>query len=79
MYSNEGSLSCTGSTCQTNTVKVKVKVPLPKAVPRATKPHTGEAFAGSRPYELAILGLAAALLALGESARRKFRRAAHRE
>ncbi|MGA8295892.1 MAG: hypothetical protein WB770_02495, partial [Acidimicrobiales bacterium] len=78
LFSNKGTPSCSGSTCNTNTVKVKVTVPLPKAVPKATKPHTGEPWAGSRPYEIAILVLGAGLLALGERARRRMRRAARR-
>ncbi len=82
LFSNKGTPSCSATTCNTNTVKVNVKlkvmVALPKAVPEATKPHTGEPFAGSRPYEIAVLVLGAGLLGFGERSRRRLRRATRR-
>ena len=82
VFSNKGTPSCSATTCETNAVQAKVsfkaKVLLPKAVPQATKPHTGEPFAGSRSYEIAIFVFGAGLLALGGCSRRRARRAARR-
>jgi len=76
LFSNEGTPGCSGTTCNTNTVNVKVSVPLPPAVPVATKPHTGEPWAGSRPYEIALFSFGLGLVGLGEWIRRKSRRPA---
>ena len=78
LYSSTGASTCgTSAPCRTNTVTVKV-VGLPKAVPMATAPHTGEPWAGSRPYEIAILAVGAGLIAIGERARHRMRKRTRR-
>jgi uncharacterized repeat protein (TIGR01451 family) len=90
-FTNDGTPSCTGATCTTNTVTLKVVVPVskvvhvpppsppapppapPTKVSKATTPHTGEPWAGSRWLELTVLGAGLGLLAFGESLRRRRR------
>jgi len=64
----------TGGTATTTTTTTTTAPPT-AAVTGATTVHTGESFAGSRPYELAVAGAGAGLLGAGMIERR--RRARH--
>jgi uncharacterized repeat protein (TIGR01451 family) len=87
VFTNEGTPGCTTATCHTNTVTVTVLIrstssatgtttpttTTPVRVTGATTVHTGEPWSGSGPYELLVLGLGAALIAMGEHRRRRQR------
>ena len=80
-FTNDGTPSCTTSTCATNTVTLTVSAkssapshstpPTVSPIPAATTPHTGEPFAGSLPFELAALLAGLGLLGAGEWLRRR--------
>ena len=82
VFTNEGTPNCTNTTCTTNKVTLHVLVKSsapshstpPVPVPKATTPHTGEPWAGSRALELVILFSGLGLLAFGETLRRRRRR-----
>jgi uncharacterized repeat protein (TIGR01451 family) len=85
-FTNDGTPSCTTSTCATNTVTLIVSAkssapshstpPPVSPIPAATTPHTGEPFAGSLPFELAALLAGLGLLGAGEWLRRRSKKAA---
>ena len=75
-FTNDGTPSCTTSTCATNTVTLTVSAkssapshstpPTVSPIPAATTPHTGMPFAGSLPFELAGIVAGLGLLGAGE-------------
>ena len=85
-FTNDGTPSCTTSTCATNTVTLTVSAtssapshstpPTVSPIPAATTPHTGEPFAGSLPFELAALVAGLGLLGAGEWLRRRGKKTA---
>ena len=82
-FTNDGTPSCTTSTCATNTVTLTVSAkssapshstpPTVSPIPAATTPHTGMPFAGSLPFELAGIVAGLGLLGAGEWLRRRRR------
>jgi uncharacterized repeat protein (TIGR01451 family)/fimbrial isopeptide formation D2 family protein len=91
-YTNEGTANCSSATCSTDLVTLTVLVPVVSSatsppvvkaassvpVPGATTVHTGEPWAGSRPYEVAVIVMGAGLMGLGMVLRRRQRRGVHR-
>ena len=86
IFTNDGTPSCTTSTCVTNTVTLTVSAtssapshstpPTVSPIPAATTPHTGEPFAGSLPFELAAIIAGLGLLGAGEWLRRRGKKTA---